>query len=117
MSDGEIYLRLLRCILALIGVGWFCFRVLFPMLGRWIVDLNCKLQNRIAKLKADEDKWKQNVRTQFEEDVVMQSEEPPIEEYFETESQIAKVLSKKKEQQDLNNDNGVVGAPWLIQPK
>ena len=65
------------------------------MLGRWIVDLNLKLQNRIAKLKADEDKWKQNVREQFEEDVAMQLEEPTTEEFFATESQIAKVLSKK----------------------
>lgn len=85
-------------VLALILMGYICFKYLFPMLGQWIVDLNCKMQNRILKLKADEDKWKQNVREQFEEDVAMQMEqpeEPRTEEFFATESQIAKVLSKK----------------------
>jgi len=55
---------------ATIGViGWICFqfiRFVFPMIGQWIVNLNCRLQKRIVKLKAEED---QREIKQFEDDV------------------------------------------------
>lgn len=78
LAHHEIFIQLIRYGLALIGAGWLCLKYLFPILGRGIVELNLELQKRIAKLKADEDKWKQNVREQFEEDVTMGMDEVEI---------------------------------------
>lgn len=54
----EIFLQVIYYALALFVGGWICFCFLFPMIGRWIINLNCRLQNRIAKLKAEEDQRK-----------------------------------------------------------
>lgn len=52
-------------VVSLILVGYICFKWLFPMLGQWIVDLNCKMRsdgqrNRdwIAKRKAKKEQRK-----------------------------------------------------------
>jgi len=36
-------------VLALILMGWILSKIVFPILGRWIVDLNFRLQNKMRK--------------------------------------------------------------------
>lgn len=46
LAHHEISFQLIRYGLVLIGAGWICFKWLFPMIGRWIVDLSCKMQKK-----------------------------------------------------------------------
>ena len=94
---------------------------LFSTIGRWIINLNRKLRNRILKLKKDEDKWKQGIREKFEEDVAMildKPEEPEIENQIpfvvEGKTMYAKRWIQPEQEQD---DDRPVCAPWLGEPK
>ena len=69
LAHHEAILHFLGYATGMILVGFFCFRILFIAMGRWIVNLNCKLQNRIAKLKAEEDQRKINRIKKFEDGV------------------------------------------------
>lgn len=72
LAQHEIVLHFLCYVTGMILVGFICFRILFIAMGRWIVNLNRRLQNRIAKLKAESDKRKIK---QFEDGVERYDEE------------------------------------------
>jgi len=68
------FVLILEYIVALIAGGVICFCFLFPMIGQWIINFNHKLQNRIAKLKAEEDQRKEKAIKQFEDGVRQNNE-------------------------------------------
>lgn len=88
LAHHETFLLVLQYILVLSAGAWICFKYLFPMLGRWIVDLNYKMRSNGQRNR----QWlKKRSKSMYEKRWIQ--EEPP-EEHFETESQIVKIFSK-----------------------
>lgn len=98
LGHHEVFIQVLQYILALIAGGWICFKWLFPMLGRGIVNLCKRLENvnhqKYMERERERVLGQKEPKSMYKERWV-QEEQPILEEYFETESQIAKVLSKK----------------------
>jgi len=82
LAHHEIGMQVIQYVLALSAGAWICFKWLFPMIGRWIVDLCKRLEDANKKMEQEREK-------------VLGRPDLELEEYFATESQIAKVLSKK----------------------
>ena len=79
LAHHEIGMQVLQYGLSLILGGYICFKHLFPMLGRWIVDLNRKMQEKmrsdgqrnrqwLKKLMEDKDKQRKEQLKRFEDD-------------------------------------------------
>lgn len=56
LAHHEIFIQLIQYILVLIAGGWICFKWLFPMLGRWIVDLCKKLEDANKRMEQEREK-------------------------------------------------------------
>jgi len=86
-------------VLTLITVGWILSKTVFPMFGQWIIDLSYKMRNDGQRNR----EWMQGIKEKFEKDramILKRLEESGMEECFETEKQIAKVLLKKLKSMD-----------------
>jgi len=100
-------MQLIQYVLVLILGGWVCFKHLFPMLGRWIVDFNSKLQD---KMRSNGQRYRKKKNEKEKQ------EDMDLAEYFATESQINKILSKKQQEaQKRKDDQCVIDGLYMSQ--